>query len=165
MYCGTFSKIIGAGMRLGWVAAHPTIIAHLSGLKTDAGTPAFASHVVAEFTASGTLAEHIGTLKDVYRHRRDVMLQELTSTMPSGASWTNPTGGFFIWLTLPDGLNCADIAADCMKQGLQVGLGTNFFTTGGGSRNVRLAYSFNDDDEIKRGVAILSQVINAHLGT
>ncbi len=161
MYCGTFSKIIGAGMRLGWVVAHPTIIAHLSGLKTDAGTPAFASHVVAEFTGSGTLAEHIGTLKDVYRHRRDVMLSELERALPDGCSWTRPTGGFFIWLTLPEGIDCADVAAACMQQGLQVGLGTNFFTTGGGTRNVRLAYSFNDDDEIKKGVEILANVIAA----
>ncbi|CAN5671302.1 PLP-dependent aminotransferase family protein [soil metagenome] len=163
MYCGTFSKIIGAGMRLGWVIAHPTIIAHLSGLKTDAGTPAFASHVVAEFTGSGTLTEHIVTLKNVYRHRRDVMLGELERTMPSGTSWTNPTGGFFIWLTLPEGVNCQAVAAGGMEQGLQVGLGTNFFTTGKGERNVRLSYSFNDDDEIRKGVEILANVICDHL--
>ena len=159
MYCGTFSKIIGAGMRLGWVVAHPTVIAHLSGLKTDAGTPAFASHVVAEFTGSGTLAEHIGTLKEVYRHRRDVMLSELQDQLPGGCSWTRPTGGFFIWLTLPDGVDCAAVAEACMKRGLQVGLGTNFFTTGKGHDNVRLAYSFNDDEEIKRGVEILAEAI------
>ena len=159
MYCGTFSKIIGAGVRLGWVVAHPTIIAHLSGLKTDAGTPAFASHVVAEFTGSGTLAEHIGTLKDVYRHRRDVMLAELENSMPENAAWTRPTGGFFIWLTLPEGLNCQSVAAACMEQGLQVGLGTNFFTTGKGDRNIRLAYSFNDDDEIRKGIGILASVV------
>jgi 2-aminoadipate transaminase len=164
MYCGTFSKIIGAGMRLGWVVAHPTIIAHLSGLKTDAGTPAFASHVVAEFTGSGTLAEHIGTLKEVYRHRRDVMLRELEENLPEGCSWTHPTGGFFIWLTLPEPLNCADVAAACMQSGLQVGLGTNFFTSGKGQRNIRLAYSFNDDDEIKRGIKILANTISELAG-
>ncbi len=163
MYCGTFSKIIGAGMRLGWVVAHPTVIAHLSGLKTDAGTPAFASHVVAEFTGSGTLAEHIGTLKDVYRHRRDVMLAELEAKLPDGCSWTRPTGGFFIWLTLPEGLDCADVAAACVEQGLQIGIGKNFFTTGKGAENIRLAYSFNDDEEIERGVDILATVIRDQL--
>ena len=159
MYCGTFSKIIGAGMRLGWVVAHPTIIAHLSGLKTDAGTPAFASHVVAEFTGSGTLAEHIGTLKDVYRHRRNVMLSELEEQLSEGCSWTRPTGGFFIWLTLPEGMDCAAVADACLKRGLQVGMGTNFFTTGRGHQHIRLAYSFNDDEEIRRGVGILADSI------
>lgn len=163
MYCGTFSKIIGAGVRLGWVIAHPTVIAHLSGLKTDAGTPAFASHVVAEFTGSGTLAEHIGTLKEVYRHRRDVMLAELEAKLPEGCSWTRPTGGFFIWLTLPEGLDCAQVAEACMQQGLQVGVGKMFFTSGKGERNLRLAYSFNDDEEISRGVSILADVIKAQL--
>jgi 2-aminoadipate transaminase len=160
MYCGTFSKIIGAGMRLGWVVADPTIIAHLSGLKTDAGTPAFASHVVAEFTGSGTLREHIETLKALYRHRRDVMLAELDAKMPSGTAWTRPTGGFFIWMTLPEGLTCQDVAARCMQRGLQVGLGSMFFTSGKGERNIRLAYSFNNDDEICRGVDILANVVN-----
>jgi 2-aminoadipate transaminase len=159
MYCGTFSKIIGAGMRLGWVVADPTVIAHLSGLKTDAGTPAFASHVVAEFTGSGTLREHIETLKALYRHRRDVMLAELEAKMPDGTRWTRPTGGFFIWLTLPDGLACQDVAARCMQRGLQVGLGSMFFTSGKGHSNIRLAYSFNDDEEIKRGVGILADVV------
>lgn len=165
MYCGTFSKIIGAGMRLGWVIAHPTVIAHLSGLKTDAGTPAFASHVVAEFTGSGTLAEHIGTLKEVYRHRRDVMLAELEAQLPDGCSWTRPTGGFFIWLTIPDGLDCGDIAAACMTQGLQVGIGKNFFTSGKGAQNVRLSYSFNNDEEIKKGVGILAGVLREAIET
>ncbi len=159
MYCGTFSKIIGAGMRLGWVVAHPTIIAHLSGLKTDAGTPAFASHVVAEFTGSGTMAEHIVTLKQLYRERRDMMLAALDEQMPEGTGWTKPAGGFFIWLTLPGGIECQPVVAECMKRGLQVGLGTNFFTGGGGKHNIRLSYSFNDEAEIRKGVAILADVI------
>jgi 2-aminoadipate transaminase len=163
MYCGTFSKIIGAGMRLGWVVAHPTIIAHLSGLKTDAGTPAFASHVVAEFTSSGTLAEHIVTLKQLYRERRDFMLAALEEQMPDGASWTRPEGGFFIWLTLPGDLECQTVAAETIKRGLQVGLGTNFFTAGGGKHNIRLSYSFNDEADIRKGVTILADVIREQL--
>lgn len=165
MYCGTFSKIIGAGMRLGWVVAHPTIIAHLSGLKTDAGTPAFASHVVAEFTSSGTLAEHIVTLKQVYRERRDIMLRALEATMPEGTSWTHPEGGFFIWLTLPGNLTCAAIAEECLRRGVQVGQGPAFFTSGGGQQNIRLSYSFNDEDEINRGIGIIADVIKEQLAT
>lgn len=165
MYCGTFSKIIGAGMRLGWVVAHPTIIAHLSGLKTDAGTPAFASHVVAEFTSSGTLAEHITALKGLYRERRDIMLRALEATMPEGTSWTHPEGGFFIWLTLPGELTCAPVAQACLERGVQVGQGPAFFTAGGGQQNIRLAYSFNDEEEINRGIAILADVIKEQLAS
>ncbi len=165
MYCGTFSKIIGAGMRLGWVVAHPTIIAHLSGLKTDAGTPAFASHVVAEFTGSGTLAEHIVTLKQLYRERRDIMLAALEQDMPSGVKWTHPSGGFFIWLTLPEQLTCDSVAAESLERGLQVGQGTNFFTSGKGRNNLRLSYSFNDEADINKGVAILADVIKSQMAT
>src|SRR5690606_16787812 len=165
MYCGTFSKIIGAGMRLGWVVAHPTIIAHLSGLKTDAGTPAFASHVVAEFTSSGTLAEHITALKGLYRERRDIMLRALEATMPEGTSWTHPEGGFFIWLTLPGELTCAPVAQTCLERGVQVGQGPAFFTAGGGQQYIRLDYSFHAEEDVNRGIAILADVIKEQLAS
>jgi 2-aminoadipate transaminase len=159
MYTGTFSKIISAGMRLGWVIANPSIIAHLSGLKTDFSTNTFTSHIVAEFAGSGTLQEHIGHLKEVYRERRDVMLQALETEMPDGTTWTRPTGGFFIWVTLPEGVSGATVAAEAQQRGVSVGLGTNFYTGAGGERNIRLSYSFNDEDEIHKGIAIIAGVV------
>ncbi|RIK45734.1 MAG: PLP-dependent aminotransferase family protein [Chloroflexi bacterium] len=159
MYCGTFSKILSAGIRLGWVVAAPDVIAHLSGLKTDYGTGAFASAVAAEFAGSGTLLEHIQELKALYHARRDVMLAALEAEMPAGTSWTHPTGGFFIWVTLPAGVTSAEVTRLAQQRGVGVSDGTYFYTRGGGESNVRLSYSFNTADEIRTGVRILGDVI------
>jgi len=159
MYVGTFSKILAAGMRLGWVVANPEIIRHLSGLKNDSGTSPFSSHIAAEFAASGTLLEHIGHLKGLYRTRRDTMLAALDASMPDGVTWTRPDGGFFIWMTLPNGLTCDAVSTKARENGVSVGLGTMFFANGTGDDKVRLAYSFNNEVEIERGVGILATVI------
>jgi 2-aminoadipate transaminase len=157
LYCGTFSKIMSAGMRLGWVIANPRIIAHLSGLKLDYGTNAMASHVAAQFCASGTLVEHISELRDLYRHRRDVMLRALERYMPPTVTWTVPDGGFFIWLTLPEELTGEELGRRAREQGVTVAPGTQFHVHGGGERNVRLSYSYNNDEQIERGIEALSQ--------
>lgn len=163
MYCGTFSKILSAGMRLGWCVAAAPVIARLSGLKTDGGTNPFASHIAAEFTATGGLREHISELKGLYHRRRDVMLAALEEAMPEGTTWTVPDGGFFIWLTLPGGLTAAEVAPLTQARGVSVGPGTMFFSHGGGAHNLRLAYSFNTDDDIRRGIGILGEVVRQQL--
>jgi 2-aminoadipate transaminase len=164
MYCGTFSKILSAGVRLGWVVAAPDVIAHLSGLKTDYGTGAFASSVAAEFAGSGTLLEHVQELKALYHHRRDVMLAALEATMPAGVSWSRPSGGFFIWITLPDTVNAGEVTALAQQRGVGVTPGMPFFSGAGGEHNLRLSYSFNDDEEIRRGVEIVAEVVRELLG-
>jgi 2-aminoadipate transaminase len=163
MYCGTFSKIMAAGMRLGWCVAAPNVIARLSGLKADSGTNPFASHIAAQFCSSGTLQEHNAQLRPLYQHRRDVMLDALKEQMPDGTTWTVPAGGFFIWLTLPEGVECGPLAAKTQERGVGIGQGTMFFANGQGSNNVRLSYSFNDDDEIRRGIRILGEAIREQM--
>lgn len=159
VYLGTFSKILAAGVRLGWAVASRDVIAGMSGLKADAGTNPFASHIAAEFTASGTLREHIAHLNPMYKGRRDAMLAALGRHMPEGTTWTVPTGGFFIWLTLPDGVTCDAVAPLAAQRGVSIGLGTSFYVHGGGRDKVRLSYSFNDHDTIDRGIEILAGVV------
>jgi DNA-binding transcriptional MocR family regulator len=163
MYCGTFSKIMAAGVRLGWVVAARQLIAALSGLKADGGTNPFASHIAAQFAASGTLQEHISALKPLYKQRRDVMLRALEQHMPAGTTWTIPEGGFFIWLTLPGSVTCQAIAPIAQQRGVSIAPGTMFFAHGAGQNQVRLSYSFNDDETIERGVRILGEVVTEQL--
>ena len=164
LYVGTFSKIIGAGIRVGWIVGSAPLIARLSGLKYDFGTNVFASHVVAEFTRSGTLAEHIVQLKGIYRDRRDVMLAALEETMPPGTSWTHPEGGFFIWLTLPEGATCGPVVQQARERGVGVGMGSMFYVDGGGQDKIRLSYSFNTDEQIQKGIGILAEVVTEQAG-
>mgnify|MGYP002778854311 FL=1 len=159
MYCGTFSKIMAAGMRLGWCVAAPNVISRLAGLKSDSGTNPFASHIAAQFAASGTLVEHIAQLRPLYKRRRDVMLAALEEQMPDGTRWAVPQGGFFIWVDLPEGVACGPVAQAAQTRGVGVGQGSMFYANGGGENQLRLSYSFNDDDEIRRGIAILGEVV------
>jgi len=88
-------------------------------------------------------------------------LQALERHMPAGVTWTHPRGGFFIWLTLPEGVKVEPLRKAARAQGVLFVPGTGFFTDGGGERNLRLAFSFVPPDEIERGVAILAQAIHA----
>lgn len=157
MYMGTFSKIMAAGMRLGWVIAHRDVISRLLALKEDGGTSPFASYVATEFAASGTLVEHIQELRGIYRLRRDAMLAALERQMPAGTTWTRPEGGFFIWVRFPEKVNINALAAAARERGVEISPGPVFYFDGRGANEMRLSYSFANEDQIERGIAILAQ--------
>lgn len=162
-YFGTFSKTLSPGMRLGWVVAEAGIINRLAVLKVDGSTNPFASHVAYEFCKDGALEARIQELIAIYRHRRDFMLGELGERMPEGVTWTVPDGGFFIWLTLPEGLDSTRVLQGCRERNVEVLPGTANFFDGSGRSNIRLAFSYVTDDETARGMQILSEVIQDEL--
>ena len=164
---GSFSKIIAAGLRLGWVMAAPEHMARFmnSGLAAAAGgANPFVSHVVAAFCQRGLLEPHIATLVERYRAKRDVLLNALAKYMPEGVNWMRPQGGFFVWLTLPPELEAQALLPEAERQGLTYLPGPPFFAEGGGERNIRLPFSFLPSEEIERGVEILARVIGRYLG-
>jgi len=164
IYTGTFSKIIGAGLRLGWVIGPEPLIHKVAKLKADGGTSPFTSHVVAEYAPS-QLEGHVKELVAVYRTRRDTMIAALGAEMPAGVEWTEPEGGFFVWLTLPEGMDAVAMAPEAAAHGVDYVPGTAFYVNGEGRRNIRLAYSFTDEDTIRRGVTILAGIIREYLPT
>lgn len=162
IYTGTFSKIIGAGLRLGWIVGPEPLIHKTAKLKTDGGTSPFTSHIVAEYAPS-QLEGHVRELIAVYRNRRDAMLGALTAEMPQGVEWTVPQGGFFVWLTLPDGMDAVAMAPEAAAHGVDFMPGPAFYADGSGRRNIRLAYSFTDEDTIRRGVKTLAGIVREYL--
>lgn len=162
IYTGTFSKIIGAGLRLGWIIGPEPLIHKVAKLKPDGGTSPFASHIVAEYAPS-QLEEHVKELVTVYRTRRDAMLDALVAEMPRGVEWTEPAGGFFVWLTLPEGMDSVAIQPEAAAHGVDYMPGTVFYPNENGRRNIRLAYSFTDEETIRRGVKILAAIIREYL--
>jgi DNA-binding transcriptional MocR family regulator len=159
---GSFSKILAPGLRVGWLIAEPEHIqrgADCGVMQMGGGANPFAAHVVAEYCRAGRLEPHIAELRQVYRHRCEVTLKVLERHMPPGVTWTRPRGGFFVWLTLPEGMNVGPVREAARKHGVLFVPGTGFFANGGGERNLRLAFSFVPPDEIERGVAILAQAI------
>jgi 2-aminoadipate transaminase len=159
---GSFSKILAAGLRLGWLIAAPEHIhrfTHCGVLQMGGGANPFVAHVVAEYCRAGYLEPHIAQLRQVYRQRRDVTLAALDGHMPSGVTWTRPRGGFFVWLTLPEGMDAGRLREAARQQGVLFVPGAGFFAGGGGERNLRLAFSFVPPGEIEKAVRILGQAI------
>ncbi|HUG14557.1 MAG TPA: PLP-dependent aminotransferase family protein [Thermomicrobiales bacterium] len=159
IYMGTFSKIMAAGMRLGWAIADADVISMLAGLKHEGGTSPFAGQVAAEFCSSGTLVEHVVELKALYRSRRDTMLAALKREMPDGAHWTTPDGGFFIWVTLPEQVSASAILPLARERNVEFLAGTGFYFHGAGDNAMRLSYSFADEGQIDEGIGILGQLV------
>jgi len=160
----TFSKILAAGLRLGYVVAPRALLPRLLQLKVDVGTSPFAGHLAAAFAGDGPgaldrLTAHIAELKEVYRARRDAMLGALAEYAPPDVSWTVPQGGFFTWLTLPEGLDAGALLPEAEAAGVTYIPGASYFARGDGRRNLRLAFSFLPADELVEGVRRLCRVV------
>jgi 2-aminoadipate transaminase len=159
---GSFSKILAPGVRVGWLIAEPEHIRRCVDcgvMQMGGGASPFAAHVVAEYCQAGKLEPHLVELRQVYRARCEATLHALERHMPAGVTWTHPRGGFFIWITLPEGMSVNLLRQAARAQGVLFVPGTGFFANGGGERNLRLAFSFAPPDEIEHGVAILAQAI------
>lgn len=163
MYMGTFSKIVAAGMRLGWVIADAAVIRQLAALKHEGGTSPFAGQVAARFCASGTLVEHVGELTALYRLRRDAMLRALEREMPDGTTWTTPAGGFFIWVTLPASVSASRMLAEAGARNVEFLPGSACFFGDGGDNMIRLSYSFVDEERIAEGIRIIGELAQREL--
>ena len=159
---GSFSKVLAAGLRLGWVIANPEIIAALynGGARAmGGGANPFVAHIVADFCQGGRLDQHISLLRERYGRRRDVLLNALASHMPQSVSWNQPAGGYFVWLDLLPGLAATEVVRVADERGVTCLAGPAFYADGCGEDHIRLAFSFVPTDQIENGVAQLAQVI------
>jgi 2-aminoadipate transaminase len=165
VYLGSFSKTIAAGLRVGWAVAPPAIRDKLV-LAAEAAVlcPAsFAQLTVREYLATQPWREQIKAFRELYRERRDAMLEALTATMPPGCGWTKPGGGFFVWLRLPDRVDAKAMLPRAVSSRVAYVPGTGFFADGSGAGYARLSYSLPDPGQITEGVRRLSEVIGREL--
>jgi 2-aminoadipate transaminase len=160
---GSFSKILAPGVRLGWLLGPEGIVERMigSGLRNmSGGVNPLMANILATYCRQGLLELHIEHLRAVYRQRRDALLQALAAHMPAGVTWTQPGGGFFIWLTLPAPLLAAEVAARARQARLLVPVGDPFFAEQPPpGQYLRLAFSFVTPDQIREGCEILGQVL------
>ena len=155
---GTFSKLMAPGLRVGWVAAAPPLVARMAQLKTDAGSCPLTQRTILEFCANGRLAQHVARIQDRYRANRDRMVAAVRRELPD-VSFVVPHGGYYLWLTFPDGVNADELAACANQTGVTVISGSRFFARADVAhpRNqVRVAFSHADEDEIDEGVRRLA---------
>ncbi|MFO0996310.1 MAG: PLP-dependent aminotransferase family protein [Alphaproteobacteria bacterium] len=161
IYCGTFSKTLAPGLRVGWICAardvvHRLVLAKQAGDLHAATLTQMAMHRVAEAIYDDQVARNIA----VYRVRRDAMLQALARHMPPGVSWTKPKGGMFVWVTLPEGLDGAELLAASLRDARVAFVpGGAFFIDGSGANTMRLNYSRPSEAAIDDGVKRLGVLI------
>ncbi len=165
VYLGSFSKTIAAGLRVGWAVA-PAAVRDKLVLAAESAVlcPAsFAQLTVREYLSTQPWREQIKTFRELYRERRDAMLQALTAMMPSGCAWTTPAGGFFVWLRLPEGIDAKAMLPRAVSSRVAYVPGTGFYADGSGAGHARLCYSLPSPDQISEGVRRLAGVVDAEL--
>lgn len=160
---GTFSKLVAGGMRLGWALADPDDVAMMCSLKADSASSPFAAWAAAEYLRAGGLSERVPALRTLYRARRDAMLDELQPLARLGCTWSRPVGGFFVWLTLPEGVDSEAIRSTVEDHGVTYLAGHHCFADGARRRDIRLAYSYLPDDQIREGSRRLVRGLQAAL--
>jgi DNA-binding transcriptional MocR family regulator len=164
---GTFAKSIAPGMRVGFVTADVATISRFAEggmLDSGGGASHFTGLVVAEYMRSGDYARVVDLLRDALRERRDRMLEALAAEMPPGTTWTEPAGGYFIWIDLPPGLDAEALLPLAEARGTSMLPGPTFFlgrATGAGS--LRLAFSRYDPASLGESVARLAATIRSAL--
>ena len=165
IYLGSFSKTIASGLRVGWAVA-PHGVREKLVLAAEAATlcPSnYAQLTVSEYLATQPWREQIKSFQEVYRERRDALLESLQAMMPAGTRWTIPAGGFYSWVTLPDGLDATAMLPRAIAELVAYVPGTGFYVDGQGSSNLRLSYCYPDPDRIREGVRRLASVVETEL--
>ena len=160
IYTGTFSKTIIPGLRVGWVVAPKAVIQKLVLLKqaSDLHTSTLTQIVLNE-VASRLPQSHMAMLCENYGARCAAMLKALTQHMPPGVTWTKPEGGMFVWVTLPEGIDGAQLLAQAIEIGVAFVPGAAFFPQDRQRNTLRLNFSLCDPATIGEGIARLGKLI------
>ena len=161
IYCSSFSKILSAGMCVGFVVAPEEVAAKMVVAKQseDVHTNQFFQMLCYKFMTECDLDAHIAMIREVYGRKCRLMLECLEKELPSSVRFTRPEGGLFIWVTLPDGVDATAFLKACMAQKLMIVPGATFnCDVSEGSMSFRLNYSTPSDEQIKEGVARLGRV-------
>jgi 2-aminoadipate transaminase len=163
IYLGSFSKTLAPGLRLAWISAPPEVIAKLVQIKqgADLHTPIFVQMMAYETARGGFLERHIEKIREVYRDRRNVMLAAMDEFFPPEVHWTQPAGGLFLWVRLPEGMVSAELLRAALKMNVAFVPGNSFFAIDerAGDRYFRLNFSNMSPERIREGIHRLAKAI------
>ena len=165
VYLGTFSKILAPGYRLGWVCADDEILAKYNFMEQAASLQAstIGQMETSKWIDMFDLDGHVNKIREVYRKRRDVMMATLKKELPEGCECTDPVGGLFTWVVLPESFNSEekmkDLQMKCLEKNVAFVAGGSFFPNGGHENTLRLNYSCMPEEKIVKGITLLCQTI------
>ena len=164
IYLGSFSKTLAPGFRVGWALAPHAIREKLILAAESAilSPSSFSQLIVAEYLSTMDWRAQIDTFRGVYRERKDAMIDALREYLPQ-LSWTNPNGGFYVWVTMPDVLDSKQMLPRAVKELVAYTPGTAFFADGRGRHAMRLSFCYPTPDAIRVGIRRLATVVNGEL--
>ncbi|MEU5780145.1 PLP-dependent aminotransferase family protein [Micromonospora lupini] len=166
-YLSTFSKTFAPGLRVGWILAphavrDKLVIASEAQILCPSG---YAQAAVATYLGTMPWRQQLKVYREVYRERRDALLDALADLMPEGTTWTKPAGGLFAWVTLPDGLDSKAMMPRAIAARVAYVPGTGFYADGTGTDAMRLNFSFPAPERIREGVRRLAGVMEQEIAT
>jgi 2-aminoadipate transaminase len=165
LQAGTFSKIFSPGFRMGWAAGPAEIIATLVVAKqnSDQCSGAFGQRMLEEYGRGGHLERQLVQSRALYARRAALVTAALTAHMPEGTTWTTPAGGFYVWVTAPDGVDTVALSAAARARKVAYVPGRPFYPGDAGATQIRLAYSRVADDLIDEGIRRIGEVLRTAL--
>ncbi|XVS64476.1 PLP-dependent aminotransferase family protein [Actinosynnema sp. CA-299493] len=161
VYLGSFSKTFAAGLRVGWVLA-PHAVREKLVLAAESATlcpPTLNQLIVSRYLTTHDWKGQIKTYREAYRERRDAAISALEQHMPLGSTWNKPNGGFYVWVTVPEGIDTKAMLPRAITQRVAYASGTGFYADGLGSRQLRISYCYPTPERIREGVRRLANVI------
>jgi 2-aminoadipate transaminase len=166
LYMSTFSKTLAPGLRLGWIVASHGVMERLVLAKqaTDLHTSTFTQMVAYEMARGGFIDEHVATMRRAYRERRDAMLAAMREYFPPSVTWTHPSGGLFLWVRFPEGMDASDILREAIREKVAFVIGSAFFADGSGLNTARLNFSNAVPAQIHEGIRRLGGVLHRMMG-
>jgi len=161
----TFSKVFVPGFRLGFIIGPKEVIAKFVILKQamDLCSSPFLQLATAEYLRRGLLTTHIREMIDCYRVKRDLMIESLEKYMPKGVTWTHPSGGLFLWLTLPKHMNATELLPKAIERKVAFVAGVDFYPECNVYNDMRLNFSYSSHEKIVEGIKRLAQAIKENM--
>ena len=166
IYLGTFSKVLAPGLRLGWIVCPEALMQRFIQAKqgADLHTGTFIQHITSDICERGFLKPHVKRICQVYKKRRDTMLEALTEFWPEGCSWTHPEGGLFLWARLPESIDTMQFLEQALEEKVAYVPGVNFYPNEDGGHNaMRLNFSYCPSDTIVEGIHRMGQALKKTL--
>ncbi len=165
IYTGSFSKIIGPGLRLGYMLTSPEIFDKAESIKQalDACTSNFMQILANQFLSEGYLEPYLSFLRSEYKERKEILNNNLIKHMPSQISWNEPKGGFYIWLKLPQHISSTEIFEKCLQKGVVFVTGRTFDPHNVKDDRLRLSFSNMAKEDIEKGVITMAEIIAQQL--
>ena len=164
---GTFSKILGPGLRLAWIMAPAMWTDRMVVAKQsmDLCSPTITQLIAIEFIKQGLLPMQIEKIRKVYGRKLAVMLAALKKYMPKGVKWSKPEGGLFLWVKLPKYMSCNELFPKAIANKVAYVVGTAFHCNGKGQCTMRLNFSFSSEQQIDEGIQRLAKMIKENMQT